>query len=191
MTFTKSIRGIWKFLKEDTWFSWFVSIILIIAFIKLIFFPSLSFITGTSLPLVVVESCSMYHESDFEEWWQSNRVWYESKDISLGDFESFKFGNGLNKGDIIFVMGVGESRIGDVIIFEGKSQHPIIHRIVELEPISTKGDHNVGHLLDGSEENIDQERLIGRAVLRIPFLGWVKLIFFEPFRSPRDRGFCK
>jgi len=62
----------WKFLNEDSWQSWIVSLILIVLFIKLILFPGLSYLTGSSLPLVVVESCSMYHESNFDSWWDKN-----------------------------------------------------------------------------------------------------------------------
>src|SRR3989344_6114801 len=105
MNLRYKLKRFWNFLKKDTWQSWLVSIVLIILFIKLIFFPVLSLITGTSLPLVVIESCSMYHESSFEEWWMKNRAWYESKKIGKADFESFQFKNGLNKGDIIFVTG--------------------------------------------------------------------------------------
>ena len=87
------------FLKEDSWQSWIVSLILIFIVIKWIFFPLLTIVTGSPLPLVVVESCSMYHESDFNEWWSRNAVWYESRNISKTDFESFSFKSGLNKGD--------------------------------------------------------------------------------------------
>ena len=76
------IKKFWNFLKKDTWQSWIVSIILIIVFIKFIFFPVLSLLTGSPLPLVVIESCSMYHESNFEEWWSKNSEWYNGKDIS-------------------------------------------------------------------------------------------------------------
>ena len=46
----------WKFLKADTWQSWLISMILLVIIIKFIFFPLLSLITGSSLPLVVVDS---------------------------------------------------------------------------------------------------------------------------------------
>ena len=75
-------KKFWKFLKKDTWQSWVVSLILAFIIIKFIFFPGLSFVMGTSLPLVVVESCSMYHEADFEKWWESNSAWYERNGIT-------------------------------------------------------------------------------------------------------------
>ena len=189
MTFTNYIKKFWNFLKKDTWPSWIVSIILIIIFIKLIFFPALSLLTNTPLPLVVVESCSMYHESSFEEWWEKNKAWYESKEIIKSEFESFQFKNGLNKGDIIFVLGKNQYNLGDIIIFKAPTKHPLIHRIVELNSISTKGDHNTNQL--PIEQNIQEDKIIGKATLKIPLLGWIKLVFFEPFRPASQRGFCK
>ena len=189
MTFTLYIKKLWNFLKKDTWQSWLVSIILIIIFIKFIFFPTLSFLTGSELPLVVVESCSMYHESSFEEWWDKNEAWYKLENIEKSDFESFGFKNGLNKGDIIFVIGKKEYKIGDIIIFTAPTKHPLIHRIVTQNPASTKGDHNTNQL--SIERDISKDSILGKAAFRIPLLGWIKLIFFEPFRAANERGFCK
>ncbi|MBX4196267.1 S26 family signal peptidase [Candidatus Pacearchaeota archaeon] len=182
-------KKFWNFLKQDTWSSWIVSFALIIVFIKFIFFPVLSFATGTSLPLVVVESCSMYHESGFEDWWSRNAAWYESKGIDKTAFESFTLKNGLNKGDIVFVWGRTSYKQGDIIIFNAGTQYPLIHRIVSESPLGTKGDHNGGQI-QGLEENIPSENIIGKAVGKIPLLGWIKLIFFEPFKSPDQQGFC-
>ncbi len=190
MQFKEVLKKTWNFLKADTWQSWLVSIILIIVIIKFIFFPLLSLATGTSLPLVVVESCSMYHESNFNSWWSQNGAWYEQHNITEAEFEKFTLMNGLNKGDIVFVSGKGNYKIGDIIIFSSsQAQYPIIHRVVSLSPLETKGDHNSGQLI-GIEDNINPNLVIGKAVGKIPALGWIKLIFFEPFKSPQDRGFC-
>ena len=183
------MKRFYEFLKKDTLLSWFVSLILIIIFIKLIFFPSLSFITGTPLPLVVVESCSMYHETNFDNWWTSNEEWYEGRSISKKEFLDFPLRNGLNKGDIVFVYGRNDYNLGDVLIFTAPTKYPLIHRIVSFIPLQTKGDHNAGQL--SIETKITNDQILGKAVFRIPFLGWVKLIFFEPFREPSQRGFCK
>ena len=189
MNLKNQLKKFWHFLKQDTWQSWLISIILIIIFIKLILFPALSLITSTPLPLVVVESCSMYHESNFEDWWTKNQAWYESVKITKTDFESFSFKNGLNKGDIIFVLGRNNYKIGDIIIFEAQAKYPLIHRIIERDPTSTKGDHNTQQL--SIEQDIKNEAILGKAVLKIPLLGWIKLIFFEPFRPEQQRGLCK
>jgi hypothetical protein len=143
----------------------------------------------------------MYHEARFESWWESNRVWYEAKGIEKEDFEDFSFKGGMNKGDIIFVWGRSGYELGDVIIFipnqESLAQNPLIHRVVSEDPIGTKGDHNSDQLslnnnvLRTDETNIPEANIIGKSVFRIPVVGWLKLIFFEPLREKGQRGFCK
>ena len=193
-------KRIWKFLKEDTWQSWLVSLVLIVVIIKFIFFPFLSFVTGSPLPLVVIESCSLYHETSFDSWWEKNGEWYGSKEISKSEFEDFQYKNGLNKGDIILVWGYSDYNLGDIIIFEpgeeALARYPIIHRLISLDPLGTKGDHNPGQLTSGSpllidETNIPEENVLGKAVFRIPLAGWIKLVFFEFGRPSSERGFCR
>jgi len=201
MKILENLRKFWKFLKEDSWQSWIVSLILMVLFIKLIFFPLLSLLTGTSLPLLVVESCSMYHSSSFETWWSANGAWYEQKGINKTDFINYNFKNGLNKGDIIFVTEVNQLKKGQVIIFQPNqdslAKHPIIHRIIYLNQTQTKGDNNQeqltlnNNILKVDETSIPKENIMGKAVFKIPALGWVKLIFFEPLRPENERGFCK
>ena len=70
------------------------------------------------------------------------------------------------------------AQIGDVVVFGAKGiGDPIIHRIVGAtdSSVSTKGDHNCASA--AFENDIPKENLIGKAVLRIPFLGWIKLGF--------------
>lgn len=196
MNLKKRTKEFISFLREDSYPSLIVSIILIILIIKLIFFPLLSFITGTPLPLVVVESCSMYHETDFETWWEKNEAWYTNQGISKEDFEKYPFKEGLNKGDIIFVWGRGNYSLGDIIIFNALAKYPIIHRAITAEPYSTKGDHNsdqISYSNGGNidETNISEDQILGKAIGKIPLIGWIKLIIFEPFRNPSERGFCK
>ncbi len=188
MTLSRTSKRFWAFLKEDTWQSWLVSLVLVFLFIKFIFFPLLSGVTGTPLPLVVVESCSMYHEVGFDDWWNQNAPWYEQKGISEESFRAFSLRNGLNKGDIVFVWGRAPIDVGDVIIFNSVYQYPLIHRVVSLDPLETKGDHNAGQL--DAERDIAPDQVLGRAVGKVPALGWVKLIFFEGFKDSEQRGFC-
>jgi signal peptidase I len=205
-SFLGILKKIWNFLwNEDSWLSWIAFIIVAFVVIKFIFFPLISFATGTSLPIVIVESCSMYHGENFDNWWQNNGGWYEERGITKEQFQSFYLTNGFAKGDIFFVTGVKKENIqlGNVIIFtSGNQNRPIIHRIVGLDPLETKGDHNSGQLsLEMSESvnperidetNISQNQIIGKvAGFKIPYLGWIKLIFFEPFRNPSERGFCR
>ena len=179
----------WRFLKKDTWQSWIVSLVLAFVFIKFIFFPFLSWAFATSLPLVVVESCSMYHPDDFDSWWNRNGAWYEAHGMDNEEFEGFKFKNGLNKGDIVLVSGRGGYNQGEVLIFSSQYRYPLIHRLVRVDPYDTKGDNNFGQL--PGETDIQPEQFVGRAVGRVPGLGWIKLIFFEGSKPKEQRGFCK
>ena len=187
---SKNIKKFSDFLKKDSWSSWAVSAILVIFCIKFVFFPFLSLVTGTPLPIVVVESCSMYHKSPFNEWWKENSAWYESRGIEKKDFEKFNMKNGLNKGDIVFIVGKNNYNNGEIIIFSSKTKYPLIHRIISVNPLSTKGDNNPGQI-DDLEKNISQDAVLGKAVGRIPLLGWLKLVFFEPLKEKSKRGFCK
>jgi signal peptidase I len=176
---------------DDSFWSWIVFIGLAFFIIKVIIFPSLIFVTGSSLPLAIVESCSMHHGDKFEDWWELKQSWYENNEISKQEFENFPLKNGFTKGDIFLITGVEkeEIEIGDVIIFNADGR-PIIHRVVSLNPLQTRGDNNNGQL--NVEQNIDGGQLIGKATrLKVPFLGWVKLIFYEPLRPEYERGFCE
>ena len=184
------LKRFWHFLKKDTWSSWAVSLILTFAAIKFILFPLLSFVFATSLPLVVVESCSMYHDTSFGPWLEQNSLWYELNNISASQFERFPFRNGLNKGDIVIVSGRGNYSVGDVIIFDSDFTYPLIHRVVRNDKnLATKGDHNGGQLFQ--EVGIERNQVIGHAIARVPAIGWLKLIFFEAMKDSEQRGFCK
>jgi len=189
MEVKKTVKKIWEFLKRDTWQSWFVSIILLFILIKLILFPLVSFMTGSPLPLVVVESCSMYHETNFDEWYSKNSAFYEERNISYSDFKSFSNKNGLNKGDIILVVKKEEYNVGDIIIFDARARYPIIHRVISENPLGTKGDHNSEQI--SIEKEISEGSILGKAQVRIPFIGWLKLVFFDFAKPTEQRGLCR
>jgi hypothetical protein len=181
----------WDWLwHSDSVLSWLVALLLAFITVKSIFFPLLSLITGTSLPLVVVESSSMEHPGSFlgsvfntqknvETWWEEKGTWYEDRGISITNAKSWPLRTGFDKGDIMVVYGRFNPEVGDVIIFNANTAHPIIHRIISIEngTIETKGDNNNAQL--PIEKNISQDAVIGKAVFRIPKLGWLKLIFVE------------
>jgi hypothetical protein len=182
------LKKFWKFLQEDSWESLVAFFVVAIIVIKFIFFPLLAVITGTQLPLVIVESCSMYHdEKGMDNIIQKN--FYMQNKITYDQTRSWDFKDGLNKGDVVFAVGTSNIEKGDVIIFNGGTNHPIIHRLInENEPFSTYGDNNPGQLT--IEKQISQNQLIGKAVFKIPYIGWIKLIFFEGSREPSQRGLC-
>lgn len=184
----KIITNFLKFLKKDSWSSFFVELLIALFIIKLIIFPLLSLITGTTLPLVIVESCSMHHSQSLESIME-NKI-YSTYNLSYSNSSNWILKNGFNKGDIILVISAKNINIGDVLIFNAGQTNPIIHRIIYLDNISatTKGDNNVGFL--PFERGIPKENFIGKAVFRIPAMGWIKLIFFDWMKPESQRGLC-
>ncbi len=203
MEIKKYLNKFWDIVwRDDSFKGWIISLIFIFIFIKFIFFPGLSFITGTSLPLAIVESCSMYHDgnifSNYEKWWDRHDSKYSLFSFDRYDFEKFDFLRGMNKGDILFIVGAEADRLkeGDVVIFLANRKNPIIHRIVKIKEkdgeriFSTIGDNNNGQL--SFEKEIKADQIVGKAVFKIaPYIGWMKLIFYEASRSSSERGFCE
>ena len=173
-----NIKKAWDWIwHSDSIWSWVVALALIYIIVKFIFFPGLSLVFGTSLPLAGVESSSMdhqivkddyrrltlcgniYSETDkhyinFDEYWEICGDWYENKNISREQFSKFPLKDGFRKGDVIVVWGRFKPKIGDIIIFkpnpESTAPRPIIHRIISINGngvIQTKGDHNEKQLI--------------------------------------------
>jgi signal peptidase I len=198
----EAVKKFWFLLwKDNSLKGWIFAIVFLFLFIKLLLFPVLNLITGTSLPLAIVESCSMYHKgdiiSDFDLWWNRHEIKYDEYNFNKTDFEDFSFKNGFNKGDILFITGTKSEKleIGDIIIFEAGTKNPIIHRIIKISKdsdeyiFSTIGDNNNGQLT--IEKRINENQIVGKANFRlVPFAGWVKLIFYEWQKSPEERGLC-
>lgn len=190
----RTLKKIWYFIwEDDSWASWFVNIILAFILIKFIVYPGLGLFFQTSHPIVAVVSSSMEHDGNFNEWWDSpahcqsglctQAEFYSVFSIPKSDFQDFKFWNGFNKGDLMVLFGAepDKIKIGDTIVFNGNRADPIIHRVVDIIEIDgtfyfqTKGDHNPSML--NIEQSIPEDNLIGRAVLRVPYLGYVKIWF--------------
>ena len=140
---------------------------------------------------------------DFENWWKDYGSWYEENNIKKKQFQEFKYNRGMKMGDIIVVSKRGGINLGDVIIFqinkEAISARPIIHRAISLEPLATKGDYNSRQLTLANnayridETSINQGQVIGKAVFKIPRLGWAKLIFvkiYEMFAGVPQSPWC-
>ncbi len=201
--FKEGLKKFWEIVwKDDSPKGWFISILFLFIAIKFIFFPLLSLLTGTQLPLAIVESCSMYHQGDlfsnYNSWWAKHESKYSGINLTKTNFSDFIFKKGFNKGDILFIVGTKPEKlkIGDIIIFNGGTSNPIIHRVIKISDtangiiFSTMGDNNNGQL--PVEKTISEEQIVGKAVFKLaPSLGWVKLIFYEPFRPQSERGFCK
>lgn len=196
------LKKFWDIVwRDDSLKGWLISLIFLFIVIKGIFFPLMSLATGTSLPLVIVESCSMYHDnnllSDTNEWWTIHENKYSTYQITKDQFLDFPFKKGFNKGDILFITGAkaSELEMGDIIIFNANYRNPVIHRIISIQReeneyiFGTIGDNNNGQI--EFEKRIGEHQVVGKAQINIaPYIGWGKLIFFERLRNPQERGFC-
>ena len=76
--------------------------------------------------------------------------------------------------------------VGNVIVFDGFRGDPIIHRTIKKwygntrYHFTTKGDHNKGiDRINIREDNIDESRVLGKAIFRIPYLGYIKIWFVD------------
>ena len=126
---------------------------------------------------------------NFDEYWNTCGQWYETNSITKDQFTDFKLHNGFNTGSIIVLRGATQENIaiGDIIVFQDEAVcriygkcDPIIHRVVKISEkdgervYQTKGDHNGDS--DKLEKDIRQNQILGKAVMKIPYLGYVKLL---------------
>jgi len=198
----KGLRKLWYFIWEDnSVLSWIVNVVLAFIIIKFLVYPGLGFILSTSNPVVAVVSCSMEHKPtncglatekslcgqtfsdnsgfNFDDYWNICGEWYENRNISKEDFSNFQYSNGFNRGDLIILKGREELSAGQIVVFNAGEKDPVIHRLIQSEEqsIATKGDNNVNQL--PYEHSISKEQIIGHAFIKIPLLGYVKIVFTD------------
>lgn len=183
-SFRRTAKKVWHFIwDDDSIWSWILNVILAFILIKFLVYPGLGFALSTSHPIVAVVSGSMEHDLGFCQWWTENRDFYKTYNISEEDFDRYRYTNGFNTGDIMILRGTDPKNVevGDVVVFWASRPDPIIHRVIRKWTVNgriyfqTKGDNNPGSNLD--ERNIPESSVVGKAVIRIPFLGWVKIMF--------------
>jgi len=198
-TFKKTWDFLWH--SDSTW-SWLANLAIAFLLIKFIIYPGLGLLLGTNYPIVAVLSESMEHglhnqrlcgeklddfKDSFPNYWENCGDWYENNNLQQQQFQKFPFKQGLNKGDIVIVWRAKPEKIqiGDVLIFQGNKPQPIIHRLVKKWEaqgqfyFQTKGDHNDKSSSSIPETKISENRLLGKGILRIPYLGWIKIAFVE------------
>lgn len=206
------LKQFWNFLwNEDSIWSWMVNILLAFVIIKFLVYPGIGLLLGTNLPVVAVISESMSHDGNFDTWWGSPAIceyvingtstakdctqekWYADRGITKEEFYQYAMHNGFNKGDIIILRGVTfeNLNVGDILVYQSKLSYPVIHRVVEKNDlIETKGDHNYKQILDArlNEKYVIKDQIIGKAWLRVPYLGYVKIIFTEAIQCVTFNG---
>ena len=200
----KHLKKVWKFFwEDDSVWSWIANIIVAFLLIRFIVYPVLGVVLGTSFPIVGVLSESMEHglhngmicgqsyqefPESFDSYWQVCGNWYEERGITKEQFAQFPLKDGFRKGDVIIIWRANSNNldIGDVLVFQGNKPQPIIHRLVKMWDeegqtyYQTKGDHN-SQSISGSlgETKIKEERIYGQSIFRIPYLGWIKILFVD------------
>ncbi|MBT4539627.1 signal peptidase I [Candidatus Woesearchaeota archaeon] len=204
----KSWKDIWKsswnfFWKSDSAASWIANVVVAFLVIRFLFYPLLAIILGTPFPIVAVVSESMEHGThgeiicgqhfaefpeSFDNWWDTCGDWYIQNGITKEEFKKYPFKNGFNKGDVIVLWRANEDNldIGDILVFASDKPQPIIHRVVKVYEeddetfYQTKGDHNAASIPGISgEKQISQDRVYGQGLLRLPYLGWLKILFVD------------
>ncbi|PIZ51886.1 signal peptidase I [Candidatus Woesearchaeota archaeon CG_4_10_14_0_2_um_filter_33_13] len=194
----------WNFFwNDDSLASWVANVIVAFLLIRFVVYPVLGVVLGTSYPIVAVISESMDHGTvdeiicgkqfkqfpeSFDNYWKACGDWYEEEGIIKGDFAEYPFDDGFRKGDVIVLWKANPQnlKVGDVLVFQGAKPQPIIHRVIRIWQeegkyfYQTKGDHNNG-VIGGAlgEEKISQERILGKGLVRIPYLGWLKILFVD------------
>jgi len=131
-----------------------------------------------------------YKKLDFNSWWNLCGEYYKKFNISQKSFEEFKYKNGLNIGDVMVLYGKKpkDINVGDVLVFIPQDRNffetkgPVIHRVIniwqdeqETYHFRTKGDHNP-QSFEGFENDISEENVIGVGVIRIPYIGFAKIV---------------
>ena len=197
----------WKFFWDDnsTW-SWILNIVVFFILIKFLLYPGFGLIVGTSYPVVAVMSESMDHSFlqlttkpelcgkfrentgyvSMDDYWALCSDWYfENTNITFEKWKEYSFNKGFSKGDIMFISGRKPEKIniGDIIVFKAQGDYPIIHRVINKSfeegqyVYATKGDHNSGSSPWVHENHITEDRIMGVAYFRLPYLGYIKLAF--------------
>ncbi len=200
-------RKAWHFFwEDDSIWSWLANIAIAFVLIKFVVYPLLGLFLGTSYPLVAVISESMMHRpqggmtscwpestqlpESFDNYWSTCGYWYDSRGVTKEQFDTFPFRDGFDKGDVILLWRANKENIqvGDILVFQGGKPQPIIHRVVKVWQeegkyyYQTKGDHNSNSGGGIPETKIGEERVYGKGLVRVPYLGWVKIIFVEMLR---------
>jgi hypothetical protein len=135
----------------------------------------------------------MEHRGDFDAWWGEGRCCRDSCTVKYSqselyakfgipkeEFEKYPFRNGFDKGDLMILISPKALKKGDIAVFTtATSGDPVIHRIIANTTvngrayITTKGDFNCD--LHPFELEIPREAVLGKAAVRIPLLGWIKI----------------
>ncbi|MBN2881144.1 signal peptidase I [Candidatus Woesearchaeota archaeon] len=203
----KSIKSAFARLKylvfeDESIYGWIAAFFVMFIALKFLILPVVGFALNTDYPIVAVISGSMEHRLDsskmvcgkypanyntkFETWWNTCGYYYENNyNFTESEFSKFSQKNGFNIGDVMILHGTKPEnlKLGDIIVFDGGRSKPIIHRIVKIQNntgeyiFTTKGDHNPESY--PFEAKISEDDYLGKAILKIPLVGYVKILFIN------------
>ena len=169
-------KKFWHIYWEDnSLLSYIVFFVVTYLVLKFVAFPVFLFATGLS-DVTAVMTESMVHYKDIN---QTYYTWMLEHNFTMDEIEKFPFKNGLNVGDVVFVKRLkspDEIKLGGVIVFYGPRGYSIIHRVVKIEgdTFTTKGDANPRSAY--YETNIKFEDIKGKAIFKIPYLGYPRVL---------------
>ena len=176
MDVKKFLKRAYVFLfKEESLKSYIAFFIFAYLVLKFILFPTFLFVVGWK-DVTSILSPSMVHGPNvnvtYYTWWMERGY----------NASNFTFSHGLDVGDAIIVVD-GNISIGDVIVFYPHgSSYTFVHRVVDIHCdnttcyYTTKGDANMYSL--PQEINISRDRVVGKVVMSIPYLGWPRTLMF-------------
>ena len=130
-------------------------------------------------------------KDSFDNYWDVCGWWYKNIGITKEEFKSYPFSEGFDKGDVIVLYRANKNNLekGDILVFQAGKPQPIIHRVIKVWEekgdtfYQTKGDHNSKSIGPGLEETkISEKRILGKGILRVPYLGWMKILFVDAVR---------
>lgn len=128
---------------------------------------------------------------NYDEWWKYCGSYYEENfNLEKETFKNFDYQNGLNIGDVMLLYGKEpqDIKLGEILVFVPQdkvffeTKGPVIHRVVKIWQdeegkyhFQTKGDHNK-ESFENFENDITQDNIIGVPIVRIPYIGYAKLL---------------
>ncbi len=194
MNIKEITKKTWYFIwHDDSLASWIVNIVLAFVIVKFLIYPGLGLVLDTDFPIVAVISSSMEHKGNFNEWWENSKGFYEKQGITKEQFKDFTLNNGFNKGDIMILYSKDYLELGDIIVFQGSEVEPIIHRIIKIHDdntYQTKGDnYQTNPESRPDEKSIPKGKIYGKAVIRVPFLGWLKIVAVDTLNFFKSQVF--
>ncbi|MCW1300858.1 MAG: signal peptidase I [Candidatus Nanoarchaeia archaeon] len=173
MKWRENLRKLWKLIfLEESWKGYLAFLL----FLLILFYFLFNFLLPHAfqiVDIVAIVSESMEHKNVDDTFYK----FFLQRNFTLEEIRKFDFSDGINRGDVVLVKKIRpeELKVGDVIVFNSPNGK-IIHRVISIEngSVTTKGDANPSPL--GFEQHISAQQIIGKAYLRIPYLGYPRIL---------------